>query len=133
MPYASLRLRDQLGLIRGPDSRTVREALLRKAQMRPPSFSVPAAIDDWFVELGNELPEIADKSHAEVLGTAEWLGNKLHTVNAPAVLAIIAPDCMAPVCSAADLPGRCKAEVKKHLPTFLARVANLLNDPYGAL
>lgn len=130
MPYTEPGLRKQLGLVRNPTSLSVRESILRVAKVPFPKFPVPTVIDEWFVELGNELPPVSDRYHVELKDTADALANRVHTANAPAVLAIIAPERMAPVCSAADLPGRCKSELRAQLPAFLSRVATSLRDDF---
>jgi hypothetical protein len=124
----SLRTEERLGLVHGSDGRAVREAVLQKSGTPPPLFTVPPACDEWFIALAEELPDRGTLSAAGFEDIADSLAGKVHAWMAPIILAVIAPHVLVPSCPATQLLAQCKAEVKRLLPTFLARVASRLAD-----
>ena len=106
-----------------------------KARVHPPTFSLPRACDEWFVALADELPEQDGLTAEACADIADVLASRVHTWMGPVLLAVIAPDAVAPNgCPSARLPSVCKTEVKKHLPIFLSRiVSQLVEEEEGRL
>ncbi len=128
--------RDALGLVRDPEPRNVREAMLRSAGVSPPHFSDNLKCDEWFGLLANELAPFPSRSPAHLTDSyiqevVNDLTNKAPAALAPTLLAMVAPRSRPPDCDNGDLPNRCKAELRKLLPGFCSRVLAQWDD--GAL